>query len=181
MHFITLSSPKPLPKRCVTERHTHCPLPPIADATPATFLAGARAADPGERAFLQATPELDLWSAQTVRSGQWRGRVDDLLEHVAAHCGRLYVSLDRDVVDPGFAPGVAVPVPNGALPEPLLALLARVSASGVLAGADVVELYPPTDRNEQTACLAARAVRAIASSSCSTGLPPSPVGATQGG
>ena len=124
-------------------------------------IGGARTFDPGELAFLCARPEIELWDVATLRGGRWRRTADALLDRVRRAQGRLYVSLDLDVLDPCHAPGVFVPEKHGALPAPLLALLQHLGASGLLAGADVVELYPPSDPDGQTAALAAQAVRAL--------------------
>ena len=132
------------------------PLPPQR-----VVLAGARAIDPGEAAFLEARPQLERWDVSRLRGRGWVAPLGRLLERVRRAGGRLYVSLDLDVFDPTVAPGVAVPAPGGALADPVLDLLRRVRASGLLAGADVVELYPPSDRERQTARLAARALAAL--------------------
>jgi arginase len=129
--------------------------------TERAIVAGARAFDPGESAFLRAHPEIELWDVATLRSSRWRAKADALLERVREARGRLYVSLDLDVLDPRHAPGVAVPEKGGALPAPLLALLRHLNASGLVAGADVVELYPPADPEGRTAALAAQAIRAL--------------------
>ncbi len=138
---------------------------PLAVEEPLTpervTLAGVRAFDAGERSLLDAQPALSLWDVESLRGDGWLPRLDALLERVRRAGGRLYVSLDMDVFDPYVAPGVAVPVAYGALAEPVMALLRRVGASGLLAGADVVELFPPADRERQTARLAARAVAAL--------------------
>jgi arginase len=135
----------------------------VVEPLPAAHMvvAGARSLDPGELDFLRARPELALWDVEVLRSGAWRAAAEALLARVAAASGRLYVSLDLDVLDPAFAPGVAVPARHGALPGPLLALLRRLRASGLVAGADVVELYPPADEQERTASLAAAALSAL--------------------
>jgi arginase len=132
------------------------PLPPER-----VVMAGVRDLDPGEVAFLAARPGLARWDVETLRGDGWVAPLEGLLDRVRRAGGRLYVSLDLDVFDPGVAPGVAVPVPHGALPDPVLALLRRVRASGLLAGADVVELCPPADLERQTSRLAARAVAAL--------------------
>jgi arginase family enzyme len=133
------------------------PLPPER-----VVLAGARDFDPGERAFLAARPAVRQWDVAALRDGGWRPLLSTLLQEVERRAGRLYVSLDLDVVDPLEAPGVAVPVPAGANGAEALALLRRVAASGLLAGADVVELSPAADRGGQTAALAAQALLALA-------------------
>jgi arginase len=124
-------------------------------------IAGARTFDPGELAFLRARPGIELWDVATLRGDRWRHKADALLDRVRRARGRLYVSLDLDVLDPSYAPGVVVPEKHGALPSPLLALLRHLGESGLLAGADVVELYPPSDPDGRTAALAAQAVRAL--------------------
>jgi arginase len=124
-------------------------------------LAGARVFDPGELAFLRRRPGLRQWDVSVLRGDGWRAPAAALLDHVRAAGGWLYVSLDLDVFDPRHAPGVGVPQRHGAYPTPTLALLRALAESGVLAGADVVELYPPADRDGRTARLAAAALAAI--------------------
>jgi arginase len=132
------------------------PLPPER-----VVLAGARSFDPGEPAFLQARPQISMWDVGHLRGDGWRAPLDALLRRVAARGGRLYVSVDLDVFDPAVAPGVVAPAPGGALAEPVVELLRAARRSGRLAGADVVELYPPLDHGP-TAALAARVVEALA-------------------
>ena len=124
-------------------------------------LAGVRSVDPGEADFLARRPGIARWDVETLQGDGWMAPLEALLDRVRRAGGRLYVSLDLDVFDPQAAPGVAVPVGGGALPDPVLGLLRRIRASGLLAGADVVELYPPADRERQTARLAARALAAL--------------------
>lgn len=66
----------------------------------------------------------------------------------------VYITLDLDVFDPAFAPGVSHPVPAGLAPRAVMNLLQR--APWKLAGMDVVELNPRCDAGQRTAVLAAR-------------------------
>jgi agmatinase len=76
------------------------------------------------------------------------------LREALSGADRAYVSIDLDVLDPGYAPAVGNPEPGGLAPQGLLELLAAIK--GVeLVGFDVVELCPPYDRGE-TAILGAR-------------------------
>ncbi|MBI3974500.1 MAG: arginase family protein [Chloroflexi bacterium] len=138
---------------------------PLALASPLPpdriVLAGVRSFDPGEFAFLQARPEMACWDVRALRTHEWSKRAGELLARVEGAGGRLYVSLDLDVVDPTYAPGVAVPVRHGARPDSLFELLRRLRASGFFVGADVVELYPPADRDSRTARLAVQALGAL--------------------
>lgn len=66
----------------------------------------------------------------------------------------VYITLDLDVFDPAFAPGVSHAVPAGLAPRAVINLLQR--APWKLAGMDVVELNPRFDPGQRTAVLAAR-------------------------
>ena len=84
----------------------------------------------------------------------------DLREHLSDIVdtldGPLYLSLDMDVIDPAFAPGVGTPEPFGMTPYEVLQVLNFLSDR--LVGFDCVETCPPAD-NGNTAALAARLVR----------------------
>lgn len=84
----------------------------------------------------------------------------EALDHVLPLlAGRpLYVTIDIDVVDPGFAPGTGTPEPGGITPGELLAALHRMRDLRVV-GLDVVEVCPPQDASDITAVLAAKLVR----------------------
>jgi len=85
------------------------------------------------------------------------------LEAIRALTGPVYLSLDLDVLDPAFAPGIAHPEPGGLSTRDLLSLLQAVPA-GQLVGADVVELNPGNDIRDLTARVAAKCVKEIAGS-----------------
>lgn len=51
-----------------------------------------------------------------------------------------YVSVDLDVLDPGYAPGVGTPVPRGVSPQPLFDAVRSLAPHAV--GFDVVEACP---------------------------------------
>lgn len=74
--------------------------------------------------------------------------------------GPVYVSLDLDVLDPAFAPGVSHHEPGGLSTRRVLDLIHAIDAPVI--GADVVELNPSRDRDGVTAMTAAKFVREIA-------------------
>lgn len=125
-------------------------------------LVGVRALDPGEHAFLQRTPQLRVYTPAGLRSEGPERLAERIARHVGQSGGRLYVSFDLDAVDPHFAPGVSTPVPAGLAPGEVLELIGALAASGLLAGADVVEYNPAKDRERATARLAAEAVLHLA-------------------
>ncbi len=71
----------------------------------------------------------------------------------------VFISVDVDVVDPGYAPATGTPEPGGLGSRELLDTIRRLSRELVLLGADITELSPPYDGpGEQTAYLANRIV-----------------------
>lgn len=75
----------------------------------------------------------------------------------------VYVSLDMDVIDPAFAPGVSVPVPLGLRNTELVFLLKSIVKRGVL-GLDIMETCPSYDIKDRTSHLASRIIGEIISS-----------------
>jgi agmatinase len=64
---------------------------------------------------------------------------------------RIYLSIDIDVLDPGFAPGTGTPEPGGMQPVDLLRAIRRVVLSTEMVAMDVVEVSPPYDHADITA------------------------------
>lgn len=67
----------------------------------------------------------------------------------------VYISMDVDALDPGFAPGVSHPEPGGLSVRQVLEVVAAMRAPYVVGG-DVVELNPKLDRDGITAVVAAK-------------------------
>src|SRR6188508_1954740 len=74
--------------------------------------------------------------------------------------GPVYVSLDLDVLDPAFAPGVSHREPGGLSVREVLALLHAID--GPIVGADIVEYNPAQDIGGLTAQVAAKLVKELA-------------------
>ena len=104
-----------------------------------------------------------------VRSASWeeyelmRDRVrilgvDDMPEEQELE-GRLYLSIDIDVLDPGIAPGVEYPEPCGISLEALIRLVRAIIKRGDVVACDIVEVNPELDIKNGITCLnAARLV-----------------------
>ncbi len=73
----------------------------------------------------------------------------------------VFISVDIDVVDPGFAPGTGTPEPGGLTSRQLLDTVRRLSRDLPIVGADVVEVAPAYDHAEITAYLGNRVVLEI--------------------
>jgi arginase family enzyme len=74
--------------------------------------------------------------------------------------GPLYISLDMDVLDPAFAPGVSHLEPGGLTIRELIDILQGLK--GPVVGADIVEFNPWQDASGRTAMVAAKLLKEIA-------------------
>ncbi|BBO68167.1 arginase [Desulfosarcina alkanivorans] len=74
--------------------------------------------------------------------------------------GPVYISLDLDVLDPAYAPGVSHHEPGGMSTRKVLRLIQ--SLKNPIVGADIVELNPDRDINGMTAAVAAKFLKEIA-------------------
>lgn len=70
----------------------------------------------------------------------------------------VYLTIDLDVLDPAFAPGVSTPEPDGWTSRELFEVLSQLGGLQVV-GMDLVELCPPYDPAGITATLAAKILR----------------------
>ena len=77
------------------------------------------------------------------------------IEDFSAQFDALYVSLDLDVLDGAFAPGVSAPSVNGLTPFQVKNILQKLVASKKIKVFDLVELNPEWDQDNRTAKLAA--------------------------
>jgi agmatinase len=74
--------------------------------------------------------------------------------------GPVFLTVDIDVLDPGFAPGTGTPEPGGMTPLELLPACRTIAERLRLVGADVVEVAP-IDLADKTALVADRIVREV--------------------
>jgi agmatinase len=122
---------------------------------------GLRGYWPGEEEFAwQEARGITSFFMHDVRRLGIEAVVERTLERVGA--GPVFVSVDVDVLDPGFAPGTGTPEPGGMTSVDLL-WAARTAAAGVdLVGADVVEVCPTGMGSlDPTALVAERTVREL--------------------
>ena len=76
--------------------------------------------------------------------------------------GPVFLSIDIDVLDPGFAPGTGTPEPGGLSSTELLWAVRTVAAGLEVVGADVVEVIPTAVGSaDVTALVAERTVREV--------------------
>ncbi|WOK04586.1 agmatinase [Imperialibacter roseus] len=75
--------------------------------------------------------------------------------------GPVYISLDIDVLDPAFAPGISHYEPGGASTRQVINFIQRHQHLNIVA-ADIVEYNPIRDRNDMTAFVAAKFLKELA-------------------
>ena len=90
-----------------------------------------------------------------IESG-WTELREYLTDIIDEMDGPIYLSLDMDAIDPGFAPGVGTPEPFGMTPYEVLQTINFFSDR--IVAFDCVEVCPPYD-NGNTSALAARIIR----------------------
>jgi len=72
----------------------------------------------------------------------------------------IYISLDLDVLDPAFAPGISHHEPGGMTTRELIKTISDIK--GKVIGADLVEYNPTRDQNGVTAMVAAKLAKELA-------------------
>jgi arginase len=92
--------------------------------------------------------QAERFGVEIIEMRAWQPRIELTFD------GPLYLSLDLDVLDPAFAPGLSHPEPGGFSTREVLRMLEKVI--GNLVGADIVELNPLRDVNELTAMTGAK-------------------------
>jgi agmatinase len=122
---------------------------------------GLRGYWPGEREFAwQAEHGITALFMHDVRDLGIREVIRRTLEAVGD--GPVYLTVDVDVLDPGFAPGPGTPEPGGMTPVDLLWAVRTVAERLDLVGAEVVEVCPQQiGSRDPTALVAERTVREI--------------------
>ena len=115
---------------------------------------GARAFVKEELAFLNEH-KISTVSDKEIRNGNG----PKLLKDITSTFDRLYLSIDLDVLDPAFAPGVGNPEAVGISSRELYDLVTTLQNKKIVA-ADIVELNPTYD-NGATASMAAKMISTI--------------------
>ena len=115
---------------------------------------GARAFVKEELAFLKEH-SIATVSDKEIRNGNG----PKLLKDITSTFDRVYLSVDLDVLDPAFAPGVGNPEAVGISSRELYDLITTLQNKKIVA-ADMVELNPTYD-NGSTAAMAAKMIATI--------------------
>ncbi|MCB0666092.1 MAG: agmatinase [Saprospiraceae bacterium] len=97
--------------------------------------------------------QIDKYQVQVMEMKDFDpDRLDDLV-------GPLYISLDLDVLDPAYAPGISHYEPGGMSVRELINCLHRIKVPVI--GADLVEYNPERDFNQMTGMVAYKLMKEI--------------------
>lgn len=116
-------------------------------------LVGTRDVDPGERDLLAALG-IRVFTMSEIDERGLGTCLDEAIERVCAGTAGFHLSLDLDVLDPRFAPGVGTPVQGGLSYREGHLMCEKAARSGNLLSLEVVELNPVLDDRNHTARLA---------------------------
>ncbi len=117
------------------------------------IIIGARSFTQEEKEFIQRNRRIKCYTS-------WKIKKENIIPEEIESYDKVYVSIDMDVFDPSFAPGVSVPEPFGLNPDYLLLFLDKYGKK--IVGADITEVIP--DQNYTTQILAAKIVIEIIAS-----------------
>jgi arginase len=117
-----------------------------------TVLVGIRSLDPAERDLLRRSNVLVYTISELDRLGT-EAVIRGALEHVRG-ASHINVSLDMDVMDPFWAPGVGTPVRGGISYREAHLAMELLAEAGAVDSLQVVEVNPILDRENVTGELA---------------------------
>lgn len=90
-----------------------------------------------------------------IRKQGWRQTIEEAIAHASRGTAGVYISVDIDSLDQGFAPGTSVPNPSGLYPYEVMDAVFEICATCPVVGLDLNEVSPPLDPQGFTAQVAA--------------------------
>jgi len=111
-----------------------------------------------EEAEALGNMKLRFYEADVVNKSEIKKLINETLDYL--NVKKIYLTIDMDVLDPAYAPGVGNPEYFGLTPWHLRDAIEILAPS--LIGADIVEVSPPYD-NGNTAALAAQFIQILIS------------------
>ncbi|RLE85946.1 MAG: agmatinase, partial [Thermoprotei archaeon] len=120
---------------------------------------GTRAVDREEIEFCRSINFGNFIDADIINQKQ-RSVVEKKLKKFLHSGDKVLISIDMDVLDPAFAPGVSNPEPLGISPHALMNILDTIVTMQVdVLGFDIVEVSPLYDYGNITSFLASRIIK----------------------
>lgn len=104
--------------------------------------------------FVAKTPDIHFLTGQDIYQLSYQEicqKIDPIIEEL----DNIYLTIDLDAFNSGYAPGVSAIQSLGLDPNQILPILEHIASTGKLIGFDVVEVSPVHDVDNHTANLAA--------------------------
>ena len=101
---------------------------------------------------------MTIVTTDQVRSMGLQRAAELALTAASGGCDAVYVSLDIDVVDSGYASGTGEVLIGGLTPAETLTLMRELSRAKQIIASDVVEVAPNLDQRGRSERLAAEAI-----------------------
>ena len=99
---------------------------------------------------------LRIYGADVIK-GEGLSRIaEELADFTSSGGGVAHLSIDIDVLDPCYAPGVEDPEPEGLSVSELIYLIREIIRAGNVVSCDIVEVNPRLDVNGLTSVVAAK-------------------------
>lgn len=111
--------------------------------TDGLFFVGIRSLEMDEVDFLKEN-KLNVLTAKQVRANGWEKSARQIIEKMKCR-KNIYITVDIDCLDPGYAAGTGTPQFGGLDPRELLNILAELYEKLPVVGMDVVEVAPDLD------------------------------------
>jgi agmatinase len=115
---------------------------------------------PKEIAWMRENQVRYHFMSEIDRDG-WPAVMERALAEALDGPEMIFVSIDTDVLDPAFAPGMGTPEPGGLTPRELFPVLRALGVQNKIVGIDLVEVNPLTDPTYRSKQVAVRILREI--------------------
>ncbi len=120
---------------------------------------GIRASTEEQRAFARNAGIETISTNELQREGPVTA-ANIIKETFSQAVDQIYLSIDLDILDPGFAPGLGNPEPAGLTTRDVINLIQELANLPIFAF-DIVELCPDYDQSNITAFVAAKLIKEI--------------------
>jgi arginase len=119
----------------------------------AVVLFGVRDLDPAEKENIRQSRIRMITMNDIIEQG-FAACLREALDHLRSRVDGIHLSFDVDCMDPSHASGTGYRITGGFSSREALYLMEKVHDSGLLVSAELVEVNPALDRDNQTAHLA---------------------------
>ena len=121
---------------------------------------GVRDLDPKEKILLKRS-KISVFNINTIKKQGIEKITKKAIKIASKNTDGFHLSIDMDVIDPKYAPGVSTPVKNGLAKTQIMKAIKIISKSNIIS-ADFVEVNPTYDKEDKTSKLVAELIKKLA-------------------